>query len=145
MKLYISCQINSFVDFQYQVYPKCVPSQCNDVNDKKLELKNGRYCVTLTAGYAFTTVDKRACNQWSYSCDKETFYTTALSGIVYAHFDQGVLAALKDDVTTKFDINPIGDQFQFAIKGGNTCLKLLNNMFQASDCVANEETLFSWV
>ena len=145
MKLYISCQINSFVDFQYQVYPKCVPSQCNDVNDKKLELKNGGYCVTLASSYVFTTDDKSACNQWSYSCDKETFTATAFGGIVYVHFDLGVLAAFNNDVTTKFDIIPNGDQFQIAIKGGNTCLKLFDDVFQVSDCVANEDQLFSWV
>ena len=74
MKLYIPCQIDFFVDFQYQVYPKCSPSQCDDVNDMKLEYKNGDYnCLGLVAPGNFfvgAMTDESECVQWYYSCDQ---------------------------------------------------------------------------
>ena len=146
MKLYISCEIDFSVDFQYQVYPKCVSSQCNDVNDKKLEYKNGESCAALDAGnYVEFTTDKSKCLQWYYSCDEETIFTKIDEDNYYINTPSG-WGLVEDAVTTKFDIIPNGNQFLIAIKGGDTCLNYASRAFKTDgDCTATDTQLFSWV
>ena len=63
--VYFSCEINSFVEFKYQVYPKCVPSQRDDVNDRRLEMEYGDYCVKLNDQIVVPATNKFDCLQWS--------------------------------------------------------------------------------
>ena len=121
MKLYTSCQINSFVKFKYQVYPKCVPIQCNDVNGKTLEIQNenGAYCLGKRL------IDTNECPQWYYSCDVEQIYTRDGGEIFYWKTVPGHLVLTAGEPVT-FELIPDADNFFIKIKEDGKCLELFD-------------------
>ena len=129
MKLCTSCQINSFMKFKHQVYPKCVQSQCDDVNDKKIEVDDNYLCFY--------------CNEWHYSCEKGTFYTKMGARTGYFML-VGDSVSYNEDVYSKFDIVQRGNIFLIKTKAGK-CLEV-NTMGTLSDVACENSALqeFLW-
>ena len=150
MKLYISCQINSFVDFQYQVYPKCVASQC-DVIRKTLQDTDGNYCMRVRqygdGGSVIAEPDMSMCSLWSYSCEFERVHTrdfTDGGNPIYLSADLSLVTSQN----TKLYMIPDSEndnQFQLATREANTCLALNNGLYSFADCEKSQAQLFKLV
>ena len=145
MKLCTSCQINSFMKFKHQVYPKCVQSQCEDVNDKNIEADDGASCLAGNNNLVEATEDDMYCNKWYYSCEGP-LYTKMGARTGYLMLDgDSVKYSFNEADHDKFDIVQRGNKFLIKTKTGK-CLEV-NNMSLLSAVACESSSVlqeFSW-